>query len=54
MEMSITVPNNLRAVSNGLLQGVDSLSDNRSRFRWRTDYPTAAYLFCFAATVYNT
>ncbi|MFN0135658.1 MAG: M1 family aminopeptidase [Phycisphaerae bacterium] len=54
MEMSIIVPNSLRAVSNGLLQGIDALPSSRARYRWATNIPTASYLFCFAASIYNT
>ena len=51
--IAITVPQPLEAVSNGRLEGVDTLPDNKRRFRWRTDYPTATYLYCFAATDYS-
>ncbi len=54
MTMAITAPAALRAVSNGLLQGVDTLSGNRRRHRWATNYPMSTYLAAFCATVYNT
>lgn len=54
INFSITVPNNLVAVSNGLLTSVDSLSGNRSRYNWSHNYPIATYLVSFAATDYRT
>ncbi len=54
LEFSITVPNNYVVPSNGTLQSVDSLSGNRNRYNWRTDYPITTYLVSFAATNYNT
>lgn len=53
-EIFITTPNALRAVSNGVLVGTDTLSGSRKRYRWQTNYPTATYLFCFAAAAYHT
>ena len=40
--------------SNGLLQGIDTLSGNRERYRWKSDYPICAYLVCFSSTNYDT
>ncbi len=54
VELAVTAPSTLRTVSNGLLQGVDTLSGNRTRYRWATDYPLATYLVFFATTQYNT
>jgi Peptidase family M1 domain/Peptidase M1 N-terminal domain len=51
--VSIICPNTLQAVSNGLLQGVDALSGNRSRYRWATNYQMAAYLLFISVTQYN-
>lgn len=53
-EIFITTPDTLRAVSNGLLVGTDTLSGSRKRYRWATNYPTATYLFCFSAADYHT
>lgn len=54
MTMAITAPTALRSVSNGLLQGIDTLSGNRRRHRWATNYPLPTYLAAFGATNYNT
>ena len=50
----ITVPSQLTVVSNGVLEGTESLSGGRTRFHWATAYPTAPYLFFFSATTYST
>ena len=53
LEIAITAPNNLYSASNGVLQGIDQLSGNRARYRWRSDYPIATYLVCFGSHPYN-
>ncbi len=52
-DLAITAPAALTSVSNGMLQGIDTLSGNRRRFRWSTDYPQAIYLAAFGSSVYN-
>jgi aminopeptidase N len=52
-ELSFVVPSTLVAVSNGTLLGVDTVGTTRKRYRWRTDYATAPYLFFFAVTNYH-
>lgn len=52
-EVWVTHPANMAAVSNGLLQGVDPLSGNRARSRWKSDYPMAAYLASFVVTEWS-
>ncbi|UCC29797.1 MAG: Ig-like domain-containing protein, partial [Phycisphaerales bacterium] len=54
MEFSITVPDTLTVASNGLLQSVETLSGDRKRYNWASDYPIATYLVSFAASVYDT
>ncbi len=54
LELSVTVPNNFVVPGNGLLQSVDTLSGNRKRYNWVSNYPIAPYLVAFAATNYNT
>jgi aminopeptidase N len=54
VELAVTAPSTLRTVSNGLLQGIDTLSGNRKRYRWATNYPIATYLVFFSTTNYNT
>ncbi len=52
-ETWITVPNDLTAVSNGSLQGVDTLSNNRLRYRWLENYPIITYLVSIAVSNYG-
>lgn len=54
IDFSITAPDNYIVPSNGLLQSVDTLSGNRKRYNWSTNYPIPSYLVSFAATNYNT
>lgn len=54
LEFAVTVPDNFTVASNGLLQGTDTLSGSRKRFRWASDYPITTYLVSFSATEYNT
>ncbi len=54
LRIAIIAPSNMRSVSNGLLEGVDALPGNRSRYRWRHDYPIATYLVAFSSTPYVT
>ncbi|MCC6676653.1 MAG: hypothetical protein IT436_05870 [Phycisphaerales bacterium] len=54
LELAVTAPGTMRTVCNGLLQGVDTLSGGRKKYRWRSDYPTATYLVSFSSTNYNT
>jgi hypothetical protein len=53
VQVAITAPSNMVSLSNGLLQGTDTLSGNRKRARWATNYPTAPYLVFFSSTPYN-
>jgi aminopeptidase N len=52
--VAITAPTAMRSVSNGLLQGIDTLSGSRRKFRWKSNYPIAPYLVSFGSTNYNT
>lgn len=54
VDIAIIAPDNMRSVSNGTLQGIDTLSGNRARYRWSSNYPIATYLVCFSSTDYNT
>lgn len=51
---AITVPNGLRAVSNGLLASTSPVGTTKTKYTWVSTTPLASYLLCFAATVYNT
>ncbi len=53
VQVAITAPSTMVSLSNGLLQGTDTLSGSRKRYRWATNYPTAPYLVFFASTNYN-
>jgi len=52
-DLKFTVPDTLVVASNGTLQGITYLPGNRARYEWATAYPTATYLYCFAATNYH-
>ena len=53
LDIAIVSPDDMVTASNGLLQGIDSLSGSRHRYRWSSDYPIATYLVCFSSTNYN-
>lgn len=53
LTFSLIVPDTMVAVANGMLQGVDTLPNNRLRYRYQHNYPIAPYLVAFAATNYN-
>lgn len=42
-----------KVASTGLLVGVDTLSGNRMKYKWRSRYPMAFYLMAFAVTNYT-
>jgi len=56
-DLWFTVPAGLVVVSNGSLQHPpgtpDDVGGGRVRYRWKTDYPTATYLYAFSATDYH-
>ncbi len=52
-EIFLTTPGNLVGVSNGSLQGVDTLGDGRKRYHWASNYQMSTYLACFSMTNYN-
>jgi len=49
----ITVKNGLRAGSNGVLAGTDTLPDNNVRFRWEHRHPIDYYLISLAVSSYR-
>lgn len=53
LDFAITVPNTMSVAANGLQQGVDTLTGNRLRYRFKHNYPIAPYLVAFSATNYN-
>ncbi|MCS7188421.1 MAG: M1 family metallopeptidase [Bacteroidia bacterium] len=48
----ITVPYGTRAGGNGVLEGIDTLPNQKVRFRWKSRYPTAYYLVAFSVAEY--
>ncbi|HYG04015.1 MAG TPA: M1 family aminopeptidase [Chryseosolibacter sp.] len=49
----VTVPDHLKAGSNGLLTNITELPDNKHRFEWKTRYPIAYYLISLAIADYQ-
>jgi aminopeptidase N len=49
----ITVPENLKAGSNGLLTQVSTVAGGKKRFEWKTKYPIAYYLISIAIAEYD-
>lgn len=52
-DMKFTVPNTMKVASNGVLQSTTPASGNRLTYHWKTNYPTATYLYCFSVTNFN-
>lgn len=48
----VTTNNQNKVASNGVLQGVDSLPNNKVRFRWKTNYMMDYYLISIAVAKY--
>lgn len=53
VDIRIDVPENLFAVSNGLLQSVTIPASGRKTYHWATRYPISTYLVSIAATNYE-
>jgi aminopeptidase N len=49
----ITVPSELKAGSNGLLQKITTMPDGRHRYEWKTSYPIAYYLLSASVAPYT-
>lgn len=52
-EMILTVPKELTAVSNGVLEQVSDVSDSMKTFHWKTSYPITTYLVSIAVGKYD-
>jgi aminopeptidase N len=50
--VAIITSNTNKAASNGLLQGVDSLPNNKLKFRWRSKFPIDYYLINLSVAQY--
>ncbi|MCX8112944.1 MAG: M1 family aminopeptidase [Bacteroidia bacterium] len=48
----LTVPLGTRAGAVGVLEGIDTLPNNRVRFRWKSRYPIVYYLVAFSVAEY--
>ncbi|MCS6990224.1 MAG: M1 family aminopeptidase [Chloroherpetonaceae bacterium] len=53
MEMKVTVPQGVVVAGNGLLVNLTTNSNGTRTYHWKTDYPIATYLMCFAASNYQ-
>lgn len=53
-DVIVTIPEQLKLGSNGLLHSVDNLGDGRKRWHWRSRYPIAHYLISVAAADYDS
>lgn len=51
--MSVTVPEQLVAVSNGILKQITPAPNFRLTYQWETHYPISSYLVFFAAADYS-
>ncbi len=52
IDVSVTVPQGLYAVSNGNLHYMDTLENNRLRFNWKHPYPISTYLVAVLCSDY--
>jgi len=52
VQVYVTTDNQNRVGSNGLLQGIDSLPNNKVRYRWKSNYITDYYLVSIAVAKY--
>ncbi len=53
VDLRFTVPNTLTVVSNGRLISTDTVTGNKLKYYWKTDYPIVTYLVFFSAGRYN-
>ncbi|MCP4591403.1 MAG: hypothetical protein GY842_11710, partial [bacterium] len=53
-DVAVISPDWMVTASNGVLQGIDTLSGSRHRYRWSSSYPICPYLVCFSSTNYET
>ncbi|NOG53846.1 MAG: hypothetical protein HND57_05875 [Planctomycetes bacterium] len=52
-DLSFTVSSDYSVASQGSLVSVDDVGGGKFKYNWKTDYPTATYLYSFAITNYN-
>lgn len=53
-DLNVTVPNTMKVVCNGTLQGTDVIAGSKLKYRWHSANPIAPYLVSIAATNFNT
>jgi aminopeptidase N len=53
LDMWITVPQNLKAVSNGILNETSYMGQGKIRYYWQETYPISTYLISVAASDYE-
>lgn len=54
LTISITAPNHLTTVANGLLVGIENVEPDLRKYTYSTDYEMTTYLVCFSTGLYNT
>lgn len=52
-DLYFTVSGDYSVASQGILLSIEDLGNGKVRYYWKTDYPTATYLYSFAITNYN-
>ncbi len=52
-DISLTVPDSLVAISNGILMGINDNQDGTVTYHWRERYPIATYLISLAVSNYK-
>lgn len=52
-EISVTVPSQFTAVSNGLLQSITDEPEGEKTFHWKSSYPITTYLISICAAKYD-
>ncbi len=53
VRVSIITDNNLKVGSNGLLKEIVDIDENRVKYVWQSNYPTAYYLISFSVSDYT-
>lgn len=53
MQIHCTVPNPLVVASNGVDEGTEAMAGGRTKYKWNSTNPIAAYLACLSITTYK-
>lgn len=51
--LRFTIPSTMAIASQGTLQSITPAGTGKNTWHWKTDYPTATYLYSFSVTNYN-